>query len=451
MTTVRFLRSLSACLFISVLWQPSVADLQGREPRGLQPSFDRTRLEARTYSGGDLDSSFPWVRSLTVTSPARVYFRWRTTEADVTSAEWQLTDSSTGFSGQPGIIGSGPGALTHSAEGTGGQFSVVLSAFLSQDAPAVPKSYHLRLVPRKGRIQLAPSSSVMITHQKAGPTPVLQDFSLSRFEQNLTARLASEATGFAYAIYKHDALVKAGSGGYAVLPNIPHSPDRRTTMLSMSKTITAAAVLKAMEQMRAQGQRITIDSPIAPFLPSNWAQGRHVAEMTFRHLLTHTSGLRGVDVDPDTNDVDTYINLRQAIANGATDANFGMNFYANANFCLFRVILPYMTSDRSVLQAVENNTDFIARHTGVTYATYVHRHVLQPIGLGDIEVIPTGPVPYTRYTSLGPTSITTAPVDETAVLRGGAGYWYMSAKEFGAFIVALRHHDRIISAESFAL
>jgi len=37
------------------------------------------------------------------------------------------------------------------------------------------------------------------------------------------------------------------------------------------------------------------------------------------------------------------------------------------------------------------------------------------------------------------------------MLRTGAGYWYMSAKEFGRFIANLRHHGRIISSESVKL
>jgi len=224
-------------------------------------------------------------------------------------------------------------------------------------------------------------------------------------------------------------------------------------MLSMSKTITAAAVMKAMEQMRAKGQSITINSPVAPYLPSNWTLGPHVGELTFKHLLTHKSGLRSVNnADADSTDADTYLNLRQTIANGATDENFGKQVYANANFCLFRIILPYMVSNRAVLKASESNTDFIARHTGVTYVTYVAKHVLQPIGLGGISVVPTGPAPYTRYYKFGsPLVYFTDPTDDTATLRTGAGYWHMSVKEFGKFISALRHHGKIVSSDSFKL
>jgi CubicO group peptidase (beta-lactamase class C family) len=102
------------------------------------------------------------------------------------------------------------------------------------------------------------------------------------------------------------------------------------TNLSTSKTITATAVMKAMEDLNIQGKSISIDSQIAPYLPSDWTLGLHVNEMTFKDLLTHMSGLR-----PATNDPDTYDGLRQTIANGTT--NFRKFKYVNGNFCLFRL------------------------------------------------------------------------------------------------------------------
>ncbi len=449
MNLARPLSIILTFLLLPALLPPSTAQPQDKKTPGGLSAFSKTRLEARAYSGGDLDSSFPWVKAVTIVSGTALYFRWRTSEQGVTSAEWQVTDSPGGFSGQSAVVASGhPAGIP--AAGQNSEFAIDFKQFIPQSPPAPPKFYYVRVVPRKGRLNLAPSPAVKITYRKPGPQQVIQDFNIDRFEQNLKARLVGKATGFAYAIYEYDTLKKAGAGGHAVWPQVPHSPDRRTTMLSMSKTITAAAVMKAMEQMRARGQNITINSPIAPYLPSNWTRGPRVDELTFKHLLTHKGGLRGVDVDPDTNDVDTYVNLRQTIANGVINENFGKWVYQNANFCLFRIIIPYMVSDRAVLKTSESNTDFIARHTGITYVRYVQNHVLEPIGLGGINVVPTGPMPYTRYYKFNSPLISfTDPTDDTATLRTGAGYWHMSVKEFGKFISALRHHGKIVSSDSF--
>ena len=312
----------------------------------------------------------------------------------------------------------------------------------------------MRITPRRGNQKLASSTAVKVTHTNAGPQPVILDFDIARFEQNLKARLAGKVTGYAYAIYEYDSLKRSGAAGHAVLPSTLHSPNKRQTALSMSKTVTAAAVMKAMEQMRAQGVSITIDSPIAPYLPSNWTLGPRVNQMTFRRLLTHRSGLRPAEVDPESDDPDTFVNLRQTIQYGATDEDFAnaKPFYANANFCLFRVIIPYMISNRASLTADEGDVATIARTTAQRYVGYVQTYILQPIGLNDITVVPTGPEPFTRYYRFGQPGVFFAdPTDDSAMLRTGAGYWHMSAKEFGTFISSLRHHGKIISSESYKL
>jgi CubicO group peptidase (beta-lactamase class C family) len=120
------------------------------------------------------------------------------------------------------------------------------------------------------------------------------------------------------------------------------------TVMSMSKTITATGVMKAMEELNARGKNITVDSHIAPYLPSEWHLGPRVKELTFRHLLTHTGGLR-----PATGDPDSYLGLKQTIANGAQDADFGKFFYANADFCLFRIINPYMAMSEAEVKNIE--------------------------------------------------------------------------------------------------
>ena len=452
MNARRMLSITLSLMLLSALPPASTAQPQDKKPAGGPSPISRTRLEARAYSGGDLDSSFPWVKAVTIVSGTALYFRWGTSEQGVTSAEWQVTASADGLPGQPVVIARGQLAGAPAA-GQKSEFAIDFKQFVPQTPPAPPKFYYVRVVPRKGRINLATSPAVKVTYRKPGPQQTIQEFSLDRFEQNLKARLDGKTTGYAYAVYEYDALKKAGAGGHAVWPDVAHSPDRRTTMLSMSKTVTTAAVMKAMEEMRAKGQSITIDSPIAPYLPSNWTRGPHVGEMTFKHLLTHKSGLRKVqNADPFSTDADTYLNLRQTIANGATDENFGKPLYANANFCLFRIIIPYMVTNRAVLDAAELKVGIAARQTGLTYVDYVQKHVLQPVGLGGISVVPTGPMPYTRYYKFNSHQVNfTDPVDDTAMLRTGAGYWHMSAKEFGRFISALRHHGRIISSDSFKL
>ena len=406
-----------------------------------------TSLESRTYSGGDLDASFPWLKNVTTADRGKLYFRWSTSEPDITSAQWQITDSVGGFSGSPNIILSGERTDTPSP-GQTREFTIELKQFFPPVPPPQPKSFYIRIVPRKSNRALTPSSGVKVTYVKPVSTEI-KEFSVERFEQKLKAQLEGKTIGYAYAIYELTTLRKAGAGGWAVVPDVPHSPDRRTTMLSMSKTITAVAVMKAMEEMRTKGEAITIDSHIHPYLPSNWKRGPLVEQVTFKHLLTHKSGLRGTGPKSDP---DTYLQLKRTIEAGAVNG-FGNPFYDNANFCLFRIIISYMVANREGLNAFASNSDFMARHTGVTYVSYVQKHILEPIDLAGVSVVPTGPVPYTRYYKFNSIAVSsTDPLDDTAILRTGAGYWHMSAKEFGRFIASIRYRPgRIISPESFKL
>src|SRR5262249_6632747 len=146
---------------------------------------------------------------------------------------------------------------------------------------------------------------------------------------------------------------KAGAGGYANLStSLKMTPDQRMVVASMSKTITAAAVMRALEM-----KSMSLNDKVAPFLPSDWALGPHMSELTFRDLLKHLSGFRGENGGNNNDgpgDDGWYDGLKTAVAMGAADANWQVNQYHNANFALFRIIIAYMMKPRSELEATTN-------------------------------------------------------------------------------------------------
>ena len=82
---------------------------------------------------------------------------------------------------------------------------------------------------------------------------------------------------------------------------------------------------------------ISVDSPIAPHLPNDWAKAPGLGLIRFSDLLRHTSGL-------DTNDssTQTLTSLRDVIA---TDFSGTLPYtprppYVNANFGLLRILIP---------------------------------------------------------------------------------------------------------------
>ncbi len=66
-----------------------------------------------------------------------------------------------------------------------------------------------------------------------------------RFAKKLDDQLIRKAVGYEYAVYEGETLSASGAGGYAVLPHIPMTADRRMSVASMSKTITATASMSS--------------------------------------------------------------------------------------------------------------------------------------------------------------------------------------------------------------
>jgi D-alanyl-D-alanine carboxypeptidase len=94
---------------------------------------------------------------------------------------------------------------------------------------------------------------------------------------------ASKAPGIQYLVVSPDQTIFEYAGGWADIEGRrPMDPATTLMAYSMSKTITAAAVLQLVE-----AQKVTLDDPISRCLGSQVPDPR----ITIRHLLSHTSGI----------------------------------------------------------------------------------------------------------------------------------------------------------------
>ncbi|MCP5284701.1 MAG: serine hydrolase [Burkholderiaceae bacterium] len=155
-------------------------------------------------------------------------------------------------------------------------------------------------------------------------------FSMDRFEQNLRSVFDANTVGWAYAISQGGNLARSGSAGLARtgadLPQTNQSPTRKMHVASVSKTMTAIVVLRRLAEMG-----LSVDSAIGPWLPAGWARGNGVDALSFRQLMTHTSGFGQNGVGG--NDFD---GLKTMVAQDVPAQ--GSFKYFNANFGLLRVI-----------------------------------------------------------------------------------------------------------------
>jgi hypothetical protein len=141
-------------------------------------------------------------------------------------------------------------------------------------------------------------------------------------------------------------------------PATAMSPDLPMNIASVSKTLTAVAVLQLLAK-----DGLTIDTNISPYIYSDWTQGPNVNQLTFKELLTHTSGFgqnnsactaAGVPYScctgPGTgnpgcscgNEI-TYPTLKSLVGSGVQSSNIGVPQYGNCNFALLRELLPALS------------------------------------------------------------------------------------------------------------
>jgi CubicO group peptidase (beta-lactamase class C family) len=250
--------------------------------------------------------------------------------------------------------------------------------------------------------------------------------------------------------------------GSAYLPATPMTPGRRFDVASMSKTITAVAVMAALEQLAAHKPALDVklDSSILPYLPSTWTPHPLDKDVTFRSLLRHTSGFCGSFNGVNTNipGGDAYGALGNMVEYGPYPPCVGKWEYSDYNYALLRVVLAYLVDGPQTFRPFETNGALNAQITALSYRNYVRNRVFDPLGMPGVDDFYTGALPETIYFDQNRVAIPDnlnvpgSGYDMTAdehVLTAGSGNWTISASEYSAFISAL-WRGKIISPSSVA-
>ncbi len=281
-----------------------------------------------------------------------------------------------------------------------------------------------------------------------GDLPVGKEFDVNKFETYLRSKLDGNAVGYTFVIYQNGKYLRSGNYGYAVLkkddPNIlgigdPLMPQTRMNIASVTKTITATAILKAIQDKKVVGYpNLTIDSPINDFLPPNWTRGSGVATMKFKELMSQYSGMFD-------NGGDTSIQgLRSWIKSGVTRPK-NKYIYINGNLAIFRIILPYMLASEETRKSWNYlaQYDDVALNVAVStrYKEIVRELVLTPSEIKNVDM-KYGSYASTRWYNQSNKANGYADTDWT--LSGGGGGWVMSAYELAQFMAHLRYDDKVL-------
>lgn len=164
--------------------------------------------------------------------------------------------------------------------------------------------------------------------------------------------------GISMAVGSGNGIVTASAYGLAdVSAGTPMTPSTPLRMASVSKSLTAAAIL-----MLDQAGKISLDAPVSTYVPRFTSAGSLI---TVRELLNQTSGIRGHKFDDPIlhgdgpYPPDAFFALLNATPLGDTP---GATFdYANENYYLLATI-------------VENVS-------GLTFADFMQRNIFAPTGM----------------------------------------------------------------------
>lgn len=136
--------------------------------------------------------------------------------------------------------------------------------------------------------------------------------------------------GYSYAILEHGAITAVGANGEARAARDPNpramTSASRMDIASMSKAITAAAVLKLLEGRTD----FTVDTPFMKIFGNKYKNvGTGVADITLADLLRHQSGLTYVDPCDNAKTIEK-------------PANAGVG-YSNENYCILREVVETLS------------------------------------------------------------------------------------------------------------
>ena len=241
----------------------------------------------------------------------------------------------------------------------------------------------------------------VVAFEQLGPGVIVGNlpyFRLDLYEQNIRNAFEGQVVGYQYAIAKQGLLVSTRQDGVARTsadpPATPQSASKEMNIASVSKTITATVLVQLLED-----KGISVDSSIEPYLPASWVRGPGVDDLSFRSLLTHSSGL-----DDNRNRDYRLADLESYIAAGVEGVNDdGVKYkdifqYQNANFALFRVAIPYLLYGEDGIQEIYEDFAFTFEDMiAWLYIDAVRIYALDQTGFVDADCQADDPVPTLRY------------------------------------------------------
>jgi len=271
-------------------------------------------------------------------------------------------------------------------------------------------------------------------------------FNIDLFEQNIIDYVNAgnnSPIGWAYTISEQGTLSKSDAFGQARTSSdgaINFSENKEINIASVTKFYTAIAVMQLLE-----ANNLTIEDPIAPWLPASWDTDDGIDGLNFKDLLKHESGL-----ESSNNNFDVtlgYEGLKQCIGTGVVNSQ--TRNYLNVNFALFRVLIPSLWDASDDTNAIDIEHD---GNTQFMYLLYMQENIFDRLQLPVVDCYPEDRNIATLYYNVNDINTQTNGLfyNDWNNKSGGGGY-FMSAREMAVVNAYFEHTEVLVSASQRAI
>jgi CubicO group peptidase (beta-lactamase class C family) len=207
-------------------------------------------------------------------------------------------------------------------------------------------------------------------------------FNSDVFAKKFHAAIKDEVTGYAMQLRLNGAPNHSLYWNWALTPangGIGWHLDRRMHVASVSKLITAIAMLKLLDE-----KGISLDASIINYLPDYWEKGNKIDQVSFRNLLQHRSGF---STGGSASDFGT---MKAKVSAGVNE--IGKYDYENMNFGLCRILIAVINGDINKNYKsppfFNFNDEYWDFFTIRAYANYVQTKVFNPAGVAKAGFVP---------------------------------------------------------------
>ncbi len=240
--------------------------------------------------------------------------------------------------------------------------------------------------------------------------------------------LANVPGGYAWAAGLNGAKVDSGAWGYARMPQdtadgqgIPFTTDSRCNLASVSKTLTAAAVFKAIQE----GRIASVNDLVWPYLQSLYptlVPAAGVGTVTISELLTMMSRLpeNGTLYTENSMSADEFVGL-----------------YLEANPLIESQLYVYSNTNFTILQAL---VDSVCAEQGSSqdYVTWIQSEILARLKIDLSTFSPTPDPPDSATLSYDPENPTEKGYYWPEMQCIGPGGWISSANSLLTYLMGFR-------------